>query len=72
LKNFDAPFLVLHGLEDKVTDPKLSQALFEESTSVDKNMKLYQDMCHTITTGESAEDLDLVFNDIISWIEARL
>jgi len=72
LKNFDAPFLVLHGLEDKVTDPKLSQALFEESTSVDKNLKLYQDMCHTITTGESAEDLDLVFNDIISWIEARL
>jgi acylglycerol lipase len=69
LKNFDAPFLVLHGLEDKVTDPKLSQALLEESTSVDKNMKnmkLYQDMCHTIMTSESAEDFDLVFNNIIS------
>jgi predicted esterase len=41
LSEFDAPFLVLHGKEDKVTDPKLSQALYDESKSKDKTIKLY-------------------------------
>mmetsp|Transcript_9908 Transcript_9908/g.14309 ORF Transcript_9908/g.14309 Transcript_9908/m.14309 type:complete len:390 (-) Transcript_9908:94-1263(-) len=72
LKHFDAPFLVLHGSEDKVTDPSLSQALYEESSSVDKDLKIYKDMWHTITSGESEEDIDLVFSDILSWIKARL
>jgi len=72
LKQFDAPFLVLHGSDDKVTDAKLSQALYDESRSLDKDIKLYEGMWHTITSGESAEDIDLVFRDIIMWIEARL
>jgi acylglycerol lipase len=41
LKSFDAPFLVQHGKEDRVTDPKLSQALYDESMSHDKTIKLY-------------------------------
>lgn len=41
LKSFDAPFLVQHGREDRVTDPKLSQALYDESMSHDKTIKLY-------------------------------
>ena len=41
LSEFDAPFLVQHGKEDKVTDPKLSQALYDESKSKDKTIKLY-------------------------------
>jgi caffeoylshikimate esterase len=72
LKTFDAPFLVLHGLDDKITDPKLSQALYDESSSPDKTIKLYEGMYHTITSGEPAENLDIVFADIINWIEARL
>mmetsp|Transcript_11920 Transcript_11920/g.17205 ORF Transcript_11920/g.17205 Transcript_11920/m.17205 type:complete len:385 (+) Transcript_11920:51-1205(+) len=72
LKQFDAPFLVLHGLDDKVTDPKLSQALYDESRSFDKHIQLYEGMSHTITSGEPEKNLDIVFNDIITWIEARL
>lgn len=56
----------------KVTDPKLSQALYDESRSFDKHIKLYEGMSHTITSGEPEKNLDIVFNDIITWIEARL
>ena len=42
LQSFNAPFLVQHGLSDKVTDPNLSRALYEESSSKDKEIKLYE------------------------------
>jgi alpha-beta hydrolase superfamily lysophospholipase len=50
LKEFDAPFLIVHGKEDMVTDPKLSQALYEESKSKDKTIHLYEGMWHALTT----------------------
>lgn len=72
LESFDAPFLVQHGREDRVTDPMLSQALYDESCSHDKTIKLYNDMWHTITGGETDEDTDIVFSDAISWVMARI
>ncbi len=71
LADFDAPFLVQHGKLDRVTDPNLSLALYEESKSQDKAIRLYDDMWHTITSGEPDEYIDMVFNDAIEWILAR-
>lgn len=39
---FDAPFLILHGLEDKITCPKVSEEFFKDSPSTDKSIKLYE------------------------------
>ena len=72
LKDFDAPFLVQHGKDDRVTDPNLSQALYDESKSTDKTIKLYEGMWHAITSGEADKDIDLVINDSISWILERV
>ena len=71
LADFDASFLVLHGLADVVTDPRLSQALYEESKSTDKDIRLYEGMYHGLTTSEPDENIDRVFNDAIQWILAR-
>lgn len=71
LSDFDAPFLVLHGTADRVTDPKLSQALYDESKSMDKTIRLYADMWHALTFGEPDENIDIVFSDVIQWILAR-
>ena len=68
---FDSPFLVQHGLADKVTDPQLSQALYDESKSTDKTIKLYDGMWHALTAGEPEENAELVFNDSIEWILER-
>jgi len=72
LKTFDAPVLILHGLADTVTDPKLSQDLFNECSSQDKEIKLYDGMMHALTAGEPNENIDIVFTDVINWIEARI
>jgi alpha-beta hydrolase superfamily lysophospholipase len=72
LSHFAAPFIVLHGKEDRVTDPVLSQALYNESKSVDKSIRLYDGMWHALTCGESDENIDRVFNDVTQWILARV
>jgi len=71
LHEFDAPFIVLHGKADRVTDPLLSQALYDESKSHDKSIQLYDEMWHALTSGEPDENIDLVFSDVIAWILER-
>ncbi|XP_058762363.1 caffeoylshikimate esterase-like isoform X2 [Vicia villosa] len=65
------PFLVLHGEEDKVTDPEISKVLYDRASSVDKTMKLYPGMWHGLTSGETDENIELVLGDIISWLDKR-
>ncbi|KAH7351815.1 hypothetical protein KP509_19G015900 [Ceratopteris richardii] len=65
------PFLVLHGEDDKVTDPSVSKALFDSALSFDKEMKLYPGMWHGLTSGEPDDNIQLVFNDIIGWLDKR-
>ena len=40
-KNFDAPFIILHGKNDMVTCPDLSQMFYDGSKSKDKEIKIY-------------------------------
>lgn len=65
------PFIVLHGSMDILTDPSVSKLLHESASSADKTIKLYPDMWHTITAGEPPENIDLVFSDIITWLDER-
>ena len=69
---FCAPFLILHGKDDRVTDPMLSQALYNDSKSADKSIQLYDGMWHALTTGESDDNIDRVFGDVTRWILARV
>lgn len=71
LKRFDASFLILHGKDDRVTDPRLSEALYRESPSKDKTLCLYDGMWHGLTSTEPDENIDKVFHDAIQWILAR-
>lgn len=72
LEDFDAPFLVVHGKADVVTDPNLSQALYDESKSKDKTIKLYDNMWHALMSGEPDENIDLVYKDCIDWVLRRI
>ncbi|KAG0469143.1 hypothetical protein HPP92_018471 [Vanilla planifolia] len=71
LNQVSLPFIIIHGGEDIVTDPSASQALYETSKSEDKTFKLYPGMWHALTSGEPQENIDLVFSDIISWLDDR-
>ncbi|KAJ3680840.1 hypothetical protein LUZ60_015329 [Juncus effusus] len=73
-KNLDKvslPFIIVHGGDDQVTDPSVSQALYDSSMSKDKTLKLYSGMWHALTSGEPKENIDMVFKDIIEWLDKR-
>lgn len=65
------PFFVLHGEADIVTDPEVSKALYERASSEDKTIKLYPGMWHGLTSGEPDDNIEIVFSDIIAWLDNR-
>ncbi|CAH2064072.1 unnamed protein product [Thlaspi arvense] len=71
LHQVSMPFIVLHGEDDKVTDKDVSKLLYEVSSSSDKTFKLYPKMWHGLLYGESPENLEIVFSDIIRWLDER-
>lgn len=66
------PFIVLHGEEDKVTDKAVSIQLFKVASSSDKTMKLYEGMWHGLLYGEPEENTQIVFRDILNWLDERV
>ncbi|XP_071734543.1 caffeoylshikimate esterase-like [Rutidosis leptorrhynchoides] len=72
LKEVKMPFLVVHGEDDKVTDPLTSKLLYETASSKDKTLKLYPKMWHALTYGEFTENTDTVFADIVQWINEKI
>ena len=65
------PFLIVHGEEDKLTDPSMSKLLYSSARSLDKTLKLYPNMWHGLTNGEPLDHIELVFSDIIAWLGKR-
>lgn len=66
------PFIIVHGGDDAVTDPSVSEELYTSAQSKDKTLKLYPRMCHALTSGEPASNIDIVFLDIIKWLDERV
>lgn len=69
LSRLTVPFLVLHGTSDLVTDPEASKRLYEEASSADKTIKLYEGLLHDLLFEPEKEE---VANDIIQWLNRRL
>lgn len=72
IEEVSLPLIVLHGGEDKVIDPGISKLLYESALSSDKTLKLYPSMWHSLTYGELPENQDLVFTDIVNWLDERV
>ncbi|KAL4279712.1 hypothetical protein GQ457_03G007260 [Hibiscus cannabinus] len=71
VEKVSSPLLILHGAADKVTDPAVSRFLYENASSKDKTLKLYEEGYHCILEGEPDDRILTVLNDIISWLDAR-
>lgn len=69
LEKVSLPLLILHGKEDKVTDPSVSHALYEKASSTDKKLNLYDEAYHALLEGEPDDMILRVFGDIISWLD---
>lgn len=53
-------------------DKSASRQLYEVSKSPDKSFKLYPGMWHGLLFGEPTNNIDIVFADIIDWLEERV
>lgn len=71
LQEVSLPFIVLHGEADRVTDKSVSEQLLRVASSSDKTIKLYPEMWHGLLYGEPVENSDIVFEDIIDWLDNR-
>ncbi|XP_077215502.1 caffeoylshikimate esterase-like [Tasmannia lanceolata] len=71
LDQVSLPFMIVHGGDDIVTDPSVSRLLYEPTSSSDKTFKLYPGMWHALTSGEPPENIELVFSDIVAWLDER-
>lgn len=63
------PFLVLHGTDDSVTDPGASQKLYNEASSTDKNIVLYEGLLHDLLFEHEKEE---IMDNIIAWLNSRV
>ncbi|KAL9389518.1 hypothetical protein Peur_018123 [Populus x canadensis] len=71
VEKVSSPLLILHGAADKVTDPLVSQFLYQKASSKDKTLKLYEGAYHSILEGEPDTKIFAVFDDIIAWLDSR-
>lgn len=69
MSEYRLPFLALHGSADTLTYPSGTQELFDRASSSDKAAKFYPNMYHEILL---ETDRDVVFDDVVSFISARL
>ena len=69
LRKVRVPFFVLHGTADSVTDPGASQKLYEEASSSDKTIKLYDGFLHDLLFEPERE---AITQDIILWLNSRI
>src|SRR5262249_9860670 len=63
------PVLILHGTEDKATNPSGSQFFYDNAGSTDKTLKLYEGHYHDLLNDL---DKEVVMADINNWIDARV
>ncbi|RFS20476.1 lysophospholipase [Chitinophaga silvatica] len=62
------PLLILHGTADKATKPEGSKYFYDNASSDDKTIKLYEGHYHDLLNDV---DKEVVMNDIIEWLNAQ-
>ena len=70
-EDLTAPFFILHGDEDPLHDPELSESLYRRGKSLDKAFKKYANMQHSLLGGESNVNVQKVYDDVIEWLHER-
>ena len=73
LSEVTVPFKVFHGTGDRVTNHRGSQRLYEQASSQDKEIQLYDGQQHVLLkVGRDEEDdkkRQRVLKDMLDWLE---
>ncbi|PZX52784.1 alpha-beta hydrolase superfamily lysophospholipase [Algoriphagus ratkowskyi] len=66
---FTRPFLLLHGTDDGLTNPKGSEMLFEKASTTDKTIRIFPGAFHELINDLDREE---VIRLIVDWIQTRI
>ncbi len=66
---FNWPVLILHGTADRLTEPEGSQLFYDQISSKDKTLRLFQGWYHELLNEPEKEQ---VFELIKDWISSRI
>uniref|UniRef100_A0A1J3G915 Caffeoylshikimate esterase n=1 Tax=Noccaea caerulescens TaxID=107243 RepID=A0A1J3G915_NOCCA len=69
LTKVKVPFLVMHGTADTVTDPNASKRLYDEASSSDKSIKLFDGLLHDLLFEPERE---IIAGVIVDWLNQRV
>jgi alpha-beta hydrolase superfamily lysophospholipase len=70
LADVHLPFIVLHGTSDVVTDPVVSQTLYDTSKSKDKTIKLVDGVWHRMYN-DDPEEVKAIMVTVVDWLDRR-
>jgi alpha-beta hydrolase superfamily lysophospholipase len=62
------PFIVVQGAADTLVDPSGAQMLYDEASSEDKTLKIYDGLYHEVF---NEPERDLVLKDVEDWLESQ-
>lgn len=69
MPDLKTPVLIIHGTDDRATQPRGSQYFYDHAGSEDKTLKLYEGYYHDLLADIGKED---VMSDIQAWLDERV
>ena len=69
LEKITTPLLIVHGSDDKLANPKASQLLYDQASSKDKTLKIYEGLYHEVFNEPEHQE---VLGEVAAWLEAHL
>ena len=63
------PLLVMHGADDRMTDPQGSRTLYTQVSAEDKTLKIYDGLYHEIFHEPVRQE---IFAEMSTWLTQRL
>ncbi|MBK9737505.1 MAG: alpha/beta hydrolase [Saprospiraceae bacterium] len=68
-KHFNYPVLIMHGGDDKITNPAGSKAIYKQCSSKDKTLHIWDGAYHEIFNEINKDE---VIKMMTSWIDERI
>ena len=62
------PLLIMHGSEDKLTEPKGSQWLYDNVASNDKTIRMYEGLYHEIFNEPEGP---AIYQEVVDWLDSQ-
>ena len=69
IRDYKYPCLIVHGEKDKIVPREIGQYLYDNISSKDKEIKIYDDLYHEILNENNKDE---IIGDMVNWLDGRV